>query len=94
MKKVMFVLSLVGSVVLVSCGGSQSGQRETRKAVRVREIGTNQVNFVRLNTVEQGIYREGDTLKMNGVTHSVVYNIEDIISLKHSGMLENIVIEK
>ena len=93
MKKVMYVLSLVGSVVLVSCG-SQSGQRETRKAVRVRELETNQVNFVRLNKVEEGIYRVGDTLKMNGVTHSVVYNIEDIISLKHSGMLENVVIEK
>jgi len=93
MKKVMFVFGMLASVVLISCG-SQSGQRETRKAVRVRELETNQVNFVRLNKVEEGIYRVGDTLKMNGVTHSVVYNIEDIISLKHSGMLENVVIEK
>lgn len=95
MKKVMFVFSMFASVVLVSCGSdSGSGHRDTRKAVRVREIGTNQVNFVRLNTVEQGVYRVGDTLKMNGLTHSVVYNIEDIIALKQSGMLENIIIEK
>jgi hypothetical protein len=93
MKKVMFVLGMFASVVLVSCG-SQSGQRETRKAVRVREVETNQANFLRLNTVEQGIYRVGDTLKMNGVTHSIVYNLDDIISLKHSGMLKNIIIEK
>jgi hypothetical protein len=93
MKKVMFVFGIFASVVLVSCG-SKSGQRQPGKAVRVREVETNQVNFVRLNTVEQGIYRVGDTLKMNGLTHSVVYNIEDIVSLKHSGMLENIIIEK
>jgi len=86
---------MLASVVLVSCGNdSGSGHIETRKAVRVRELETNQVNFVRLNTVEQGIYRVGDTLKMNGVTHSIVYNIDDIIALKHSGMLENIIIEK
>lgn len=93
MKKVMFVFSMLASVVLVSCG-SQSGQRQPSKVVRVREINTNQVNFVRLNTVEQSVYRVGDTLKMNGVTHSVVYNIDDIISLKNSGVLEDIVIEK
>jgi hypothetical protein len=93
MKKVMFVFGILASVVLVSCE-SKSGQRVPGKAVRVREVGTNQVNFTRLNQVEQGIYREGDTIKMNGVTHSVVYNIEDIISLKQEGILENVVIEK
>lgn len=93
MKKVMFVFGIFASVVLVSCG-SKSGQRVPGKAVRVREVGTNQVNFVRLNQVEQGIYREGDTLKMNGITHSVIYNIDDIIALKNSGALENIIIEK
>jgi hypothetical protein len=93
MKKVMFVFGIFASVVLVSCG-SKSGQRVPGKAVRVREVETNQVNFVRLNQVEQGIYREGDTLKMNGLTHAVVYNIDDIISLKQSGALENIIIEK
>jgi hypothetical protein len=93
MKKAMVVLSILASVVLASCG-SKSGQKAPGKVVRVREVGTNQINFTRLNQVEQGIYREGDTLKMNGVTHSVVYNIEDIISLKQEGILENVVIEK
>jgi hypothetical protein len=93
MKKVMFVFGIFASVVLVSCG-SKSGQKVSGKAVRVREVETNQVNFVRLNQVEQGIYREGDTLKMNGVTHAVVYNIDDIIALKQAGTLENIIIEK
>jgi hypothetical protein len=93
MKKVMYVFGIFASVVLVSCE-SKSGQRVPGKVVRVREVGTNQINFTRLNQVEQGIYREGDTLKMNGVTHSVVYNIEDIISLKQEGILENVVIEK
>jgi hypothetical protein len=93
MKKVMFVFGIFASVVLVSCE-SKSGQRVPGKAVRVREVETNQVNFVRLNQVEQGIYREGDTVKMNGVTHAVVYNIDDIISLKQEGTLENVVIEK
>ena len=85
------VLVSCGSVVLVSCG-SKSGQRVPAKSIRVREVGSRTVNFIRLNSVEQGIYRVGDTVKMNGTTHSIVYGVEDIVSA--SGMIKTVILEK
>ena len=76
MKKVMFVFGMLASVLLVSCG-SRSGQRVPGKAVRVKEIGTSKVNFVRLNEVEQGIYRSGDTVRINSFTHSILYKMNE-----------------
>lgn len=76
MKKVMFVFSMFASVVLVSCG-SRSGQRVPGKPVRVKEILTRKVNFVRLKEVEQGIYRSGDTVRINSFTHSIIYKMDE-----------------
>jgi len=93
MKKVILAFSIFASVVLVSCG-SKSGQREPGKAVRVRDLATRELTFLRLNTVEQNIYRQGDTVQMNAVTHSVLYSFNDIVSAKTNNILKEVILEK
>jgi hypothetical protein len=67
MNKLMLIIVLILSVILVSCG---NGNRSVEyKVVRVKEIKSRKINWVRLNTIEQNIFRIGDTILINPTIH-------------------------
>lgn len=91
MKKVMFVFGMFASVVLVSCG-SESGKRTPGKVMRVRSVETREINFVRLSEVQEKVFREGDTVRINTVNHQIVSGIEYVKS--PSSFVETVILEK
>lgn len=83
MKKVLLFLPII-AMVLYSCGSDKSGERKPSKLARVREVDTNQVNWVRLNLTEASVYKIGDTLTINTMYHNVSYErpTEEVLELK------------
>jgi hypothetical protein len=71
MVKYLMIIIVIG---LISCGEDKSGRRVEYKVMRVREVKTNKINWVRLNPVEQGVYRVGDTLLINPTIHVMAPN--------------------
>jgi hypothetical protein len=71
MNKLLLLVVLILSVTLVSCGNeNKSGNRGVEyKVVRVKEIKSRKINWVRLNTIEQNIFRIGDTILINPTIH-------------------------
>jgi hypothetical protein len=81
MKKVMLAFSIFASVVLVSCG-SQSGKREVGKIAKVKGLVSDNINWVRLNTIESELFKVSDTIIMNKSSHTVVYDNSSLLSEK------------
>lgn len=70
MNKLLLVIVLILSVILVSCGNEKSGNRSVEyKVVRVKEVKSRKINWVRLNTIEQTVFRIGDTVLINPTIH-------------------------
>lgn len=69
MKKVMFFLLVVS--LMASCSDREySGNREVTQIARVR-LDNGEIDWVRLNAVEMKVYKEGDTTRINRLTHRI-----------------------
>lgn len=69
MKKVMFFLLVVS--IMASCSNSEgSGNREVTQIVKVK-LANGDLDWVRLNTVEMRVYKEGDPIRINRTTHRI-----------------------
>ena len=70
MKKVLLALTVIS--LMASCSDqAPSGNREVTQIVRVKVLGSGDVDWVRLNSVEMKVFKEGDAIRISRVTHRI-----------------------
>ena len=69
MKKAILAIAIVS--LMASCSNSEgSGNREVTQIVKVK-LANGDLDWVRLNTVEMRVYKEGDAIRINRTTHRI-----------------------
>ena len=68
MKKVLLSIAVIS--LMASCSNERSGNREVTQIVRVK-LGNGDIDWVRLNSVEMKVYKEGDAIRISRATHRI-----------------------
>lgn len=68
MKKIMLAITVIG--LMVSCSNERSGNREITRIVKVK-LDNGDLDWVRLNSIEMKVFKEGDTIKVLRSTHRI-----------------------
>lgn len=68
MKRIMLAIAVIS--LMASCSNERSGKREVTQIVRVK-LANGDIDWVRLNSVEMKVYKEGDAIRISRNTHRI-----------------------
>lgn len=76
MKKVLFSLSLIAIVGMVSCSRERSGNREVTNLAKIKKAN-GELDWIRLNPVEFKVFKVGDSVRVSKVAHRISSDTTD-----------------
>lgn len=68
MKRIMLAIVVIS--LMASCSNERSGNREVTQIVRVK-LSNGDIDWVRLNTIEMKVFKEGDSIRVSRYTHRI-----------------------